>query len=717
MTDSSKYNNINIRLIPNPQYADLVTGQTEHDFKSIIDISAHQIERLTVLKSYKTHMTDITLELIDMQQTPMANLSQGKYLVEINISPASAAGNEYPGFTNYYLCSFLEDPRLSAAFGAYPTGKTRIELKSVMRQRLEVENHFGFVLGGKGGGNVRHNMIPLTFIQEEFYPLFLEAYSPGGRSNVSQMDRVIMDFQNVSLNKGSSTIVQSTPDSGYKIETDTNLEAIDFIMDQYAPYKTPFGWVLDDFNTNAIYGDASILALSDFMRYDEWKPGYNRGLSALLGTVSQPTFKPASIEGIPNPEDPNPNTQTIKAGGVNQGLSKLEHMSAFGFFDLQQYNTRSYFNVSKFLFKEINPLLYLQPSYGGAATPITAWNSTHRDAFILTTSGRGKIHTISKQPNPMYKHYITFMNEKEVTETQKFRTLFFNLHPELATYKINNIWIGEIDLHDTIYLDKNSASEYAFYGKNRYGKCYQVEHVFEQMPLSPAKFRHDLDKGYEEAQTYTPVFSLNTEFVMLLIDEGPIELADYDNLPNLIPNINNTTYTTTNYPYIDPCKTGDTAVDIDNIPTAASGGAGYSQVADQAKIMIDHGFTYKLGGTDYPAMDCSAFTMHAVRNSGIDAGRKKRYPNGTWAQWSWLTDQRNGAERVNRADAQAGDIIFFKSPDGNIHGHTGIVKDNTSYYDSSSYKLRGAHIGNIDSRSVCCSGKKAYIFRIHPIKT
>jgi len=79
-----------------------------------------------------------------------------------------------------------------------------------------------------------------------------------------------------------------------------------------------------------------------------------------------------------------------------------------------------------------------------------------------------------------------------------------------------------------------------------------------------------------------------------------------------------------------------------------------SEVVNIARRYL--GVPYRWGGTSpTTGFDCSGFTQHVFRQVGVNLPRVSR-------------DQINAGQRVNRADLQPGDLVFFGSP---IH-HVGI---------------------------------------------
>jgi cell wall-associated NlpC family hydrolase len=305
------------------------------------------------------------------------------------------------------------------------------------------------------------------------------------------------------------------------------------------------------------------------------------------------------------------------------------------------------------------------------------------------------------------------MSEQEIMETQKFRNLFAYLNPEFVTYELKNLYFGAIDIHNSIFIEEKSLTKKASYGKPRISTGYQVRHTFTQIYPNQATLTEDFISNPDAAKKFTPRFGLTTEITFLEITAGPTDLLAYDQIERKYSNLDQDFLQSdlNLFDTIDSCGMFGAGVDVSALPIAEPGTPGNENVANSAQTLINAGFVYLWGGMQSKAMDCSGFTMWAVRNGGGDQGRATRYPKGTTAQITWLTNPQNGALRIeNVEDIQPGDIVFFKTSRCG-HCHTGIAVNNSEYYHSNSVKKKGADIGSFARR------RPSYIFRLLPMNT
>ncbi len=695
MSTPVRYNSIAIDIYPNPQY--LQHRSADHDISvqpgvdnmGTISLKGNQIKELHIVKSHDTHLTDVKLMLIGISHTTASTLSEGKYVVKLTIEAVVGKGDSQPHI-NYFLCENLKVTGETLVAGTYPTLEVTVNLKSILRYRLEIENNFAFELGGKGGNTPTGSGTPIYFLYNDLLKKFTSNYSPedayGESANTTMIDiGMTSDDPNI--------FITDSPKSGYKMEADTNLQVLDFFFEHYPLFATPYGWVIDDFNTQTLpESRTSVLSIKDFLRYDAWQTNHNFGLTELIsGSKKKPTF-------LIN----TPNTTEFKADGDIMPVAE-----AMGLFNYHISHRASYYNSARYMFRDDMPLIFAQNISDGQPIDMSSWNAKAKDAFVLTSSAGGL--RVKSMPNPMYRHYLTFLSPLQIGKMQKFRSIIFNLHPELITHEFENLHVGDVDIHHSHYMPRESMTKAEDYGYDKYGVGYHVKHIYSQVNVNPAT--HETDKAAADASevVFEPKFLLKTSYTALTVDAGPVTIADYDSLDRMYSTTQGKEVTDNPMAFlnVDPCATHN-GIDLGGLATAEPGSSGNETVAAAAKTMIDRGFRYLWGGASANAMDCSAFTMYAVRNGGADAGRTKKYPNGTSQQITWLKDPRNGAELViGKENIRAGDIVFFHTSRGNW-GHTGIARDNSSYYEAASPGKKGANVGSFKR-------VPSYIFRLHPM--
>ena len=681
-------NNINIRLIPNPQYLQIEASDRDQLVRnnSIIELTPHQIESLEIRKSYDLHRTFTHLSLMNITGDIASGILEGKFILLIEITP-EIEGAEPSSFANYFLCEqLLSEVGLSDLFGTFPTISIKISLKSILSVRLDIENHFSFELGGKGGtALVGAGRRPLDFLSGEFSEYFTNAYSPDTTETALETQ---FDLSLTAATDDQVT-VNTGPSMGYKFESNTNFEALKFFFDNYPLFKTPYAWIIDDFNTSltSVKYRGSVVRILDLVRYDYWSASYDAGLSNFINrkfTDNNPTSKNSS-----------------KSDTATQ-------MEMFKLVDFQIKERKAFINVSKYLIRDNLPLIYAQRSSDGEPIPMNAWNTAAQTAYVLTASPQEL--RIKEMQNPMYQQFLTFMSEQEIADTQKFKGVFALLNPELVTYEFTNIFFGSVDIHKSIYLQKEIVGEGDSYGYSKMGIGYDVYHKFQNINPTPASIKRQWAQDKLNEYLFTPSFKLTSEITFLQVSTGPYTLEEYDSIQRKYANLDQTFTTTglTLFDTVDSCGQYND-VELGGLPVAEPGSAGNENVAAAAQSLINAGFVYLWGGMSTHAMDCSGFTMWAVRNGGGDSGRRTRFPKGTTPQINWLTNPKNGAIRVKTVDdIQPGDIVFFKTKRCG-HCHTGIAKDNTSYWHSNSVKKKGADIGTFARR------RPSYIFRLLPM--
>ena len=72
---------------------------------SIVTLSSTQIEEVQIFKSYKTHTTDITVWVEELDPNVAVAWSEGKYIAEIIISPYGITEDATQvGASNFFVC-------------------------------------------------------------------------------------------------------------------------------------------------------------------------------------------------------------------------------------------------------------------------------------------------------------------------------------------------------------------------------------------------------------------------------------------------------------------------------------------------------------------------------------------------------------------------------------------------------------------------------------
>jgi len=685
---TSKHNGINlnsifIRLIPNPQYLQIAASDYDsiNDY-GIIELYPHQIQSLEIKKSFDLHRTIIHVSLMNITGDIKSGIYEGKYLLLIKIT-ANSDKHETFSFANYFIFDkILTKNGLDDLAGNIPIISSKFSVKSILSTRLDIENHLSFELGGKGGtALVGSGKKPLDFLSDEFSEYFGNAYSPDTRNqsfeNHFDLSMTASGDQQVTVNTG--------PSNGYKFESDTNFHTIEYFFEHYPLFKTPYNWIIDDFNTNlkaSTQYQGSLIKVLDLVRYDYWSAGFDSGLSETL------------------------NRKFGTSSGTNNS-SASSQMKIFALVSFRIKERKSFINVSKYLFRDNLPLIYAQRVEDGE--PISMdWNNFAGTSYVLTSSP-SQLH-VKEMQNPRYQHFLTFMSEQEIADTQKYKNVFMNLNPELVTYVMDNIYFGNVDLHTCIYLEKEIVGEGDSYNKSKMGVGYDVYHKFVNVNPTPADMEQISNTDKMKSLMFTPSFKLTTEITFLQVNMGQKTLEEYSTIQRQYSNIDQSFSTTdlTLFDTINSCgKYND--VELGGLPIAEPGTPGNTSIESAGHSLINNGFRYLWGGMRAKAMDCSGFTMWAVRNGGGDSGRRTRYPKGTTAQINWLTDQNNGAIRVKSVDEiQPGDIVFFKTKRCG-HCHTGIAKDKNSYWHSNSVNKKGADMGSFSRR------RPSYIFRLLPM--
>ncbi len=629
-----RHNTIQVALIPNFQYTQLEAALAEDpSFNTTVEISPQNIKKLEIFKSYDTHLTDVTLHLVDLDQITAIRISEGKYIIYIYAANATLQDGGI-GQLNYFLCHEVTFP------GGYPIATSQrsdlvINLRSIVRTRLELENNFAFELGGKGAKAASAGTQPIGFFLGDFAKLYTTNFAKV--NPLEEFNSNLFDFTMSDFSQDSVHITNSIPSSGYKMEVDTNLEAIDYFFKNYPMFKTKFGWILDDFNIGGI--NPTVLKVTDFTMYPAWKNRISQGLSNFFN----------------NELDVN---DPVSQDFATMAISEL--------FSIKPIEKVTYFDWAEFIIQEKFPKIYAVDIFTGQEIPMTSWNSVHEERLVLVSDGAGI--KLKKIKNPRRSEYLTFMNEREIMETQLYKTVFKYLHPEITTYEFKNALVGDIDLNTAIHFKKEALAE-GGYNKDRFGICYQVYHKFEQVPQR--EYGHYGETMAQDRDRYdsqfSPRFSLETVFSILSVDEGNLDIS----LPG---EEDRATYETEVDSYDDPELAGlDCYPGSDGTYGDGGGLPGNTNIGDQAESYVKAGFKYVWGGTSDKGMDCSAFVQKAVTAAGI-----RGFPRTTLTQYPWC---KAHAKSVSVENMQRGDIIFFAiSKSHPPVSHVGIAANNAEFY-------------------------------------
>jgi hypothetical protein len=630
--DLVRLNKITITLKPNQYYIQLPKATDKTNLQVVV-MDSMQIVEMQIRKSYQTHLTEVRVWIENLDPTVAALWSEGKYIAEVVVN-AEKKGDSSLSFSNHFVPSDFK-VTASTVYASVPVVSAVVDLVSIIRLRLELENNFPYELGGKNGeGAAGAGKKPLDFLQDTLAKKYLQTYAEKGRETGNPWDMSYCDLTEPVHQ------VDSTPSNGYKILTSTNFEALEFFFEHYPVFNTTYDWYLDDFHTKNNF-TPSILVISDLTWYPAWKSGLNENLSKLL-----------------NKELPDSKTASTS--------KDYKAISSYGFYHFELIDHVPYYDWVSFQTVNAFPKIWAVDVSSGNVIPMNAWNAVHEESPVMTASGKIKI-----TKNPMYKEYLTFMTEKEITESQRYKQVFQNLHPEMDTYSFTNIFIGEIDMHTVIKIKKENLAPIQNFGYDRWGIGYQVVHHLKRHTVEPAGklgVPPNADASITESQ-FLPRFTLTTELVFLMVDEGDLTLPGIgkEDAAQVTENPADNSNIDT-----DACAQ---ASDPSTGGTDGSGIPPNSTIAGAATALYGTNFTYCYGCASNSRMDCSAFTMKAVNAAGIGD-----YPNGTQNQIRWCN---NHAEKIAGVEnIKAGDILFFRSNGG----HTGIAVSNTEFVHSSSAK-------------------------------
>jgi len=640
-------NTILIELIPNQYYTQLKEAKRDAPL-SKIKLAPLQIKKLEIYKSYKQHITDVVLEVDNIDSTVLVQWADGKYIAKLRIAPDVDADTN-AAVENFFACVEMKRKFVDIQYATFgdDTSSAIVTLQSITRRRLEIENNFTFELGGRNGKQAAgRGKLPLEFLESDLQLLYNRNYMDEGYDMTSPWDMMYCDFMSAEHQ------VKTAPPNGYSIITETNMQALEYFFEHYPLFNTPYGWLLDDFSTGGF--SASHMKISDFAWWLAWEYGKQKELSNIL-----------SIKIPDNSGDP------IKAS------QSFNSASAIRYFEIQKTEHLSYYDFIKFYIKDGFPKIWATDIGSNKPISMAVWNSIHEKSRVLTPTGN-----VKSIPNPMYKEYLTFMTSKEIEESQLYLNMFQELHPTMEKYSFSNIHIGEVDIQTVVEFKKESTSDLE--PLDRLGMGYQVLHTYTRESLLPKEFSDytgetQMDKDPQTSQ-FSFSYKLTTEIIFLVIDKGDltIERSGNEDASRVTPVIDSKP---------DAYYQAELCIDeagniVPRTPTGQIDGTdgvgipGNGSIADQGQLMIDGGFRYIYGHKSSPAtgLDCSGFTSLAIKRAGIVG-----YPNGTANQKPWCA---NNGTLITKAGAKRGDIVFFRWMGNTSFGHTGIIVDGQKYIHS-----------------------------------
>ncbi len=636
-------NKITIELMPNNYYIQLPKSQRDAATLRQVELAPLQIKKVEIFKSYSRHVTDVIVEIDNLDPNIAVLWSEGKYIARLMIS-AENVEDDNRALENYFACynmEIREMPKQFAVHGSAPVVAATVILKSITRTRLEAENNFTFELGGKNGkGAAGMGQAPIQFLNSDLMKMYVRNYMEEGDTARIPWDMTFTDLIEPVHQ------IHTSPSNGYKIITNTNMQALEFFFKHYPIFNTPYDWILDDFDTKG--GEPTKLKISDFTWWMAWEQHINVGLSKVINRELK--------------EGTTPSTKEYRTA------------MTFSFFDVQQLEHMSYYDWVVFYVKHGYPKIWAVDVSSGKPIPMVSWNAIHEEAPVLTPSGLIKVI-----PNPSYEEYLTFMTPKEIEESQQWLNIFQGLHPTLQKYTFSNVFIGDIDLHTIVEFKLDIMKDTGKY--DRLGMGYQVLHTYTREDLQPATFT-EISAGGNNSDpnnsAFTFSYALTSEVVFLIIDKGPLELESVGNEDAV--NVS-AAYGDYKFEQYDPCAAasdvnggpgGETGTDGSNIP-------GNNSIYEQAMSMYNRGFKYVYGGKKNldVGVDCSGFTSLAV----IRSGRTGYLRGNAHMQRNWC--RKYGKKIAKTANALPGDVVFFRWNGYGSFGHTGIAISSTEYVHSS----------------------------------
>ncbi len=639
MSQQLRRNKISIELTLNNYYAQLPKSQRDVSLIKQVLIAPMQIKKVEIFKSYDEHVTDVVVEVDNLDPNVAAYWSEGKYIANLSII-AETPGDTKLGFENYFACfdlRIINTPAFSRNYATNTTVSAKVVLKSITRTRLEIENNFTYELGGKNGkGAAGVGQAPIQFLNSTLMEMYSRNYMEAGEEgnipwNMTYCDLIEPVHQ-----------IHTTPSNGFKMITDTNMQTLEYFFKHYPVFNTTYDWMLDDFNTSD-GGDKTELRITDLTWWPAWEEKIDANLSAIMNK---------EIEGAENKE-----AATI---------------TALRFFKIQQIEHIPYYDWVVFYVKNGYPKIWAVDVSSGKPIPMVAWNGIHEEAPVLTPSGN-----IKKIKNPMYREYLTFMTQREIVQSQLFLNVFQNLHPHLEKFTFSNVFIGEIDIHTVVEFKLEDTEDPGKY--DRLGMGYQVLHTYTREDLQPKNYTGVTSSSNDDDPVnsqFSYSHALVTDIVFLTIDKGELDIASMGNEDAVNVSEDPGDYTPSEN---DPCAG---ATDTGGTPGGTTGGSdgvgipGNTSISDQALALYNQKFKYLWNGKrlSQGGLDCSGYTTLAVTRAGVGG-----YPHGTTAQRKWCN--RHAQKIDSTANAKAGDVLFFGY--GDSYGHTGIAIGGGQFVHSS----------------------------------
>ncbi len=131
--------------------------------------------------------------------------------------------------------------------------------------------------------------------------------------------------------------------------------------------------------------------------------------------------------------------------------------------------------------------------------------------------------------------------------------------------------------------------------------------------------------------------------------------------------------------YLPGKKVAVTITPVENTKTKTKG----QQVVDYAKKFL--GLTYVYGGTNLNSgVDCSGFMYCVYKNFGINLNRVSR-------------DQIKNGVRVDKANLQAGDLVFFNTGGNSAISHVGMYIGGGQFIHATNNSKNCVQISNLNS--------------------
>ncbi len=648
MSTQLNRNKITITLNANNYYIQLPKAHRDEGKLETVEIAPMQIISLEIFKSYTKHVTDIEVKLDNMDPNVAAYWSEGKYVARLAIDP-EGAGDRTGGFVNYFLCHNLEvdssQPE-NTVHGRAPTINITVKLRSITRVRLEAENNFPMELGGKTGGDPSGaGQSALSFLHADLMLMYSKNYMEEGYDTANPWDLKYTDMIE------SNHQIETGPPNGFRMITNTNMEAMEYFFKHYPIFNTRHEWLLDDCDTAG--GAPTKFKISDLVWWKAWEPHINTNLSKVMN-------------------------REIDAGPI-KSTTEFRTVAVLNYYKMWQLEYRPYYDWVSFYVKHGYPKIWAVDVSSGKPIPMQDWNGRHSTSPVLTPNGNIKIID-----TPRYEDYLTYMTAKEIKESQYWLNVFQGFHPVLQKLTFSNIFVGDADIHTILEFKLDKVEDTGKFDRIAMG--YQCLHTYKRKDLLPKTYTQatssDNDADPDNSQ-FTKTHTLTSEVIFLVIDKGELAI---EGIP--VEDAVNVSADPSNYKFneYDACAA---ASDLGGGGVDGVGLPGNPSVAAQARAIYATKFPYVWGGktSTKVGLDCSGFAAMAVKAAGVGG-----YPGGpVTGQMRWC--HSNATEISGVANAKPGDIVFFKWSGNRNFGHTGIAISNTQCIDS-----RGGSKNNIHNK-------------------